>query len=156
MPEDFSAFLMDLGPLDVLLCAGDFYGAASEPDSGPGAGPGTESARLNAGQFTVKGRMHEKILLEPILQRFFEPDAPAEGIAPTAFLMNCASGKAFACIVERSFEMVSLPLRELRRLPAGLRCGRPGRSIMAVRFASENRMQYLLDLKAMAEGGSIQ
>jgi len=145
LPEDFSAFLIDLGPLDVLLCAGDFYGAASEPDADPAAG-----------QFTAKGRSHQKILLEPMLERFFAPGAPADGIAPTAFLMNSTDGRAFACIVERSFEMVSLPIAELRRLPAGLRRGRPGRSIMAVRFASENRLQYLLDLRAMAEGGSIQ
>ena len=150
MPEEFSAFLLDLGPLDVLLCAGDFYGAASEPD--PGAGP--DDSMAGTGRFTTKGRTHEKILLEPILQRCFAPEAPDEGIAPTAFLMNGASGKAFACIVERGFEMVSLPMKELRLLPAGLRRGRPGRNIMAVRFAGENRMQYLIDLKAMAEGGS--
>jgi len=150
LPEEFSAFLMDLGPLDVLLCAGDFYGAASEPD--PDAGSRLMAAGF--GPFVVKGKSHEKILLEPILQQYFAPAAPQEGIAPTAFLMNGASGKAFACIVERGFEMVSLPLKELRLLPAGLRRGRPGRGIMAVRFARENRMQYLLDLKAMAEGGS--
>lgn len=151
MPDEFSAFVLDLGPLDVLLCAGDFYGAASEPDSG--AGP--DAAMASAGQFVAKGRPHEKIFLEPILQRFFAPEAPGEGVAPTAFLMNCDGGKAFACIVERGFEMVSLPLRELRLLPAGLRRGRPGRSIMAVRFAGESRLQYLLDLKSMAEGGSM-
>lgn len=150
MPEEFSAFLLDIGPLDVLLCAGDFYGAASEPDSGAG----DDAAMASAGQFVTKGRTHQKILLEPILQNFFAPEAPDEGIAPTAFLMNCAHGKAFACIVERGFEMVSLPMKELRMLPAGLRHGRPGGSIMAVRFAGENRMQYLIDLKAIAEGGS--
>ena len=65
-----------------------------------------------------------------------------------------ADGKAFACVVERGFEMVSLPIKEMRLLPAGLRRGGPGRTVMAVRFAGENRMQYLLDLKAMAKGGS--
>lgn len=133
MPEEFSAFLMDLGPLDVLLCAGDFYGATAELDS--------------ASAF-------EKIFLEPILQRFFEPDTPDEGIARTAFLMSCANGKTVACIVERAFEMVSLPLNEMCLLPAGLSSGKPGRSILAVRFAGESRMQYLLDIKTMAEGGS--
>jgi hypothetical protein len=146
LPEEFSAFLIDLGPLDVLLCAGDFYGATSEPDTGP--------TLLNGGLFIAKGKAHGILLLEPILEHFFAPDAPVAGVAPTAFLMNSANGSAFACIVDRSFEMVSLPLKELRLLPAGLRHGRPGRSIMAVRFAGENRLQYLLDLKAMAEGGS--
>ncbi len=159
MPEEFSAFLMDLGPLDVLLCAGDFYGAASEPDPDAGNrlddGAGDRPAAMGTGPFVVKGKPHAKIFLEPILQQYFAPDAPQEGIAPTAFLMNSATGEAFACVVERSFEMVSLPLKELRLLPAGLRHGRPGRGIMAVRFANENRMQYLLDLKAMAEGGSM-
>jgi len=158
LSEEFSVFLIDLGLLDVLLCAGDFYGAASESDSssgtGPGNGSGSSPATLDAGSFYAKGRAHEKFLLEPILQSFSTRDTPAEGAAPTAFLMNSADGRAFACIVERGFEMVSLPLQELRLLPAGLKGGRPGRGIMAVRFASENRIQYLLDLKAMAEGGS--
>lgn len=152
MPEEAAVFLIDLGPLDVLLCAGDFYGAAAgsdvlEPgDAEAGAGPGAKGRRADGGR-------HAVVPLEPVLERLFSPGPPAEGVTATAFLMRRGNGDASAFIVNRNFEMTAVPLGEFRLLPAGLRRGGPGGSILALRFAADGRIQYLLDLRAMAEGG---
>jgi hypothetical protein len=137
LPSDLPFFYIDLGQLDVLLAASDFYAAAASSDyrvidSGPG-GP----------RLVAKGLSHDCLYLEPFFERLFSPSLSAGGAEATAFLMRRAQGlRAF--VIGRAFELLTLPLREFRLVPRGIRARQASYGLVALRFEGGKRLQVLM------------
>jgi hypothetical protein len=145
LPEDLDVFVVDLGRLDVLLAASDFYAAAASADYRLDGDPALGGARL-----ATKGRSHDCVLLEPLLERLFSPALPAEGAEATAFLMDRPGSRPRAFVLRREFTMLAFPLREFRLLPGCLRARQSSLGLVALRFAGAGRIQYLVSLGAAA------
>ncbi len=152
LPEDVPVFYIDLGGIDILLAASDFYAATARSDCRLDTDPVLGSPRLIA-----KGRAHACVLLEPLFDRLFSPSLPADGAESAAFLMRGPDGgRAF--VIARSFEMLSLPLREFRLFPPGIRRRLSALGLAALRFKDGKRLQVLMSLGALGpaagEGGA--
>jgi len=146
VPKVLSVFHFDLGTMDILLAASDFYAAAAGSD----CRLETESP-LGPRRLIAKGRSHDCVLLEPLFDRLFSPILPADCPEPTAFLMRRPEGgRAF--LAARSFEMISLPLAEFRLFPRGLRARLAARGLAALRFEGGKRMQVLMNLGVVESG----
>ena len=144
MPEDIQVFHVDLGPLDALLLAADFYGALARSDWR------MERDRRRAIPILVsKGESLACVMLEAHFGRLFSPSAPADAAEPVAFLMRRPPRESRAFVVERPFEMRSYPLRDFRLPPRGLRSYLRALGLSAVRFDGPGRIQYLLDPGAL-------
>ena len=153
LPEGVPVFHIDLGQLDVLLAASDFYAAAAQSECR--FAERREGGRL---RLEAKGRSHDCVFLEPHFQRLFSPTLPADSPEATAFLMKRKEGAARAFVVARGFELRSLPLREFRLLPRGIRAASAARGLVALRFEG-GRLQILLragDIEPAQEDGGAR
>jgi hypothetical protein len=152
LPRDVSVFLIALGRTDVLLAASDFYAAASSADFLMEEDPRTGRPLL-----VVKGKAHEFVYLEPLFNRLFSPQEPCEAEATAAFLAAGPGGRR-AFVIGRPFEMLSLPLRDFRLFPRGLRARLAARGLAALRFEGGSRLQVLVNPgllgPSLAEGGA--
>lgn len=144
MHEDIPAFLVDLGSLDILLAAADFYGAAAEADWSLADDP-----RRGIPMMRVKGESHACVMLEHHFRRLFSPSPPPEGAEATAFLMRRPGRENRAFVIRRDFEMVAYPLREFRLPPRGLRVYLGCLGLAALRFSGPGRLQYLVKAAAL-------
>jgi hypothetical protein len=139
LPRQLPVFLVDLGRADLLLAAMDFYAAASQAEfrlEGPSRG--------GPALLFAKGRAHVCLALEKEIERLFSPEPPAEDELSTAFLAK-GHGGARAYLLRRRFEMLSLPARDFRLLPLGIRARQASRGIVALRFEGAGRLQLLMN-----------
>jgi hypothetical protein len=150
LPEEVPVFQLDLGRVDVLLAASDFYAVVAESDYS--LVPGEGSPRLVA-----KGESHPCLQLETLFEGLCAPGEGAEAGESTVFLSRREGRGTRAFVVGRPFELRSLQLRDFRLLPRGLRARAASRGMAALRFEEGRRLQILMNPwalgQAMDEGG---
>lgn len=139
MPEDVQVFILDLGTLDALLPASDFYGAVAGDELRLRDDP-----RRRMPMLSVKGEDHACVFLEPHFARLFGVEEAGGGAERAAFLMRRHGREPRAVVADRGFEMKSYALSDFRLPPAGLRAHLRALGILALRFDRPDRAQYLL------------
>lgn len=149
MADTPEVFLLDYGRFDILLAAGDFGELI----------PGSELTDLSeygSPACLLRGRNTPLLWLDQLVAGLLPAvEAETTGL-PTFFVARERRSATAALATYRSFELLTFPLRELKLLPAGLRKRLGSLGLIAVRFAEQNRLQYLLDVFVTGGTGAGQ
>jgi len=140
--EQVPVFLIDLGPLDALLPASDFYGATAAADT---------LLEMDTVRKIPLLRVNGRLIACVRLERHFRAlvgdsiDYGNDYSEAAAFLSRRAGTEDRAYLSDRPFEMRSFPLDTFRLPPQGLRQHLSRLGIAALRFSEDGRTQYVLN-----------
>jgi len=134
-------FLLDYGRFDILLPAGDFGELISGSEL-------KDLPEYGCPACLLRGRETRLVWLDNFVSHLLPAvEAETSGL-PTFFVVRERRTEEAVLATYRSFELLTFPLHELKLLPAGLRKRLGLLGLVAVRFSTADRLQYLLDVSS--------
>lgn len=142
MHDELPVFQLNLGPMEVLLPAADFYAVAAGPEIN--LQEGRELLLFN-GQELACIRLEQ--YFRSYIKAYVETDEQESGT--TAFLLRWPGAKDRAYLAERPFEMLNYPLSSFHLIPNGLRQYLSQLGFIALRITDKGVIQYVLNVQKL-------